>query len=481
MRNKSVTILAILLVMSMISGFVTFSSPFIKTAKAAEKEILMAAELNKKERADKHYQAGLSYYEKGDYGNARKELLKALSYYPAHKESAALLAAIRDTKKKEVKRQPEPQQATPVDEPRMITPVDEPKIVAPADEPKIVAPVDEPKIVAPVDEPPSISPDTGYIVHIVQSGESFSVLARMYYKDYTKYPMIARYNQMDANAVLKVGQEIKIPVVGRITIPGPPDKKDPEKPPTTSPPKRDVDPYANARQLGIDFFEEKNYLTAITVFEKILEKKPGDKKTVDYISLSHFEQGKSMFSKGEYVEAINQFELALGYDPNCSDCKTYIDNSLLKKKEMARKAGMELFEKKQYQEAITEFVKYLEEYQDDGIALEKTAEAHFQLGLILYREEEFLNAMDEFKASKKYDKDCDKCQEYINKSENTYKEIHYNKGIKYMLQQNLDDAINELQAVYNLDPGYKDVNSNLDTAKARKKRLEEIREETKAR
>ena len=70
---------------------------------------------------------------------------------------------------------------------------------------------------------------------------------------------------------------------------------------------------------------------------------------------------------------------------------------------------------------------------------------------------------------------CDKCNDNIQKCEDTYMEVHYDKGLAYFGDQKLADAIVEWELVYALDPNYKDVNKNLTKAKTLLERLESIK------
>ncbi len=56
---------------------------------------------------------------------------------------------------------------------------------------------------------------------------------------------------------------------------------------------------------------------------------------------------------------------------------------------------------------------------------------------------------------------CSQCRTYIKTCEDTYKEKHYNLGIHYFGKEQLEQAIKEWELVEKIDPGYKDVQSNL--------------------
>ncbi len=52
-----------------------------------------------------------------------------------------------------------------------------------------------------------------YIMHTLQADETISSLAERYYGDYRKFHLIAEYNELEDATKVKVGQEIKIPVI----------------------------------------------------------------------------------------------------------------------------------------------------------------------------------------------------------------------------------------------------------------------------
>jgi tetratricopeptide (TPR) repeat protein len=120
---------------------------------AQEKTATLEPQLNK--LAEQHYQNGLKYYRQGQYPPARKEFLTALRYNPVHVEAKEKLTAARK-EIEHVKR---------------------------------------------------------YITHTLQADETIATLAQRYYGDYRKFHLIAEYNELEDATKVKVGQEIKIPVI----------------------------------------------------------------------------------------------------------------------------------------------------------------------------------------------------------------------------------------------------------------------------
>ncbi|NIP22657.1 MAG: LysM peptidoglycan-binding domain-containing protein, partial [Phycisphaerae bacterium] len=52
-----------------------------------------------------------------------------------------------------------------------------------------------------------------YIMHTVQPEESLSKLAMEYYGDYSKFHVIAQFNNLEDGTSVRVGQELKIPEI----------------------------------------------------------------------------------------------------------------------------------------------------------------------------------------------------------------------------------------------------------------------------
>lgn len=379
------------------------------------------------ELAEKHYQNGLAFHRKGEYNRARQEFLTTLRYNPDHPEAEKMLQehVLQEQQVKGyVLHTIQPDESISMLAKKYYGDFKKFQIIAEYNQledatkvrggQEIKVPVVEgiPFFAKPEDiitvfgEIPKSSLTEvvlvkKFITHTVEPGESLSKLALRYYGDYKKFPIIAQYNQLDENASVRVGQKIRIPEVEGVPFAAKPTEEDErqaempvtsaaiEEPQTGEKEERElaaVDQSANYRELGIEFFNEKDYPTAISEFKKVLNVNPADNTALKYISASHFQQG-----------------------------------------------------------------------------------------LIVFAKEDYLTARDEFKASQQYNADCEKCEEYIKKSEETYLKIHYNKGVSYFGDEKLAEAVQEWELVSEIDPEYKDVNSNLNKAKKLLERLESIK------
>ena len=396
---------------------------------AKEKSTTIEQELHK--QAEEHYQIGLKFYNQGQYREARKEFLTALRYRPEHPEAKDKLKA---TKK-------------------------------------------------------DIEQVTGYIVHTLQPDETISTLAEKYYGDYRKFHLIAEYNELEDATKVTVGQEIKIPVIEGMPI-------------IADRAAIQTDTGELSKPFPGEIITVKGYITHTVQPEETLSKLAkmyyGDLKKYDIIvKFNNLEDGAPVRVGQELkipeveglpflAEGKAEEAKAAGIPPKrpmaAKESEKPKKETVVKKPPTIedpivnyRELGIELYKNKEYADAIIEFNKVISVRPNDSLARQYLAKSHFQQGLVLFRKEDYLGARDEFEASLKYDKKCDKCDENIRKSEDTFKEVHYNKGLAYFGEQKLADAIKEWESVYELDPNYKDVNKNLTKAKNLNERLESIK------
>ena len=313
-----------------------------KNEEAIEKSGLL--EKNMRILAEKHYRKGLKLRKKGKYQLARKEFLTTLELQPDHEKA---LRAIKHRAEIPAKK---------------------------------------------------------YIIHTIKPGESLSMVAKTYYGDYKKFPIIAEFNNMSHATQIKVGQKIKVPAI-----------------------------------------EEMPFLASKH------EIKTEEVKAPESVLLE--EEEKKDEGVEEPEEPEEPFDEVANY----------------------RSLGIEHFNNKEYPAAIVEFNKVLNANPDDKSTREYLYNTHFQYGIVLFKKEDYLAAKKNFETSLSYNKDCEKCQDYIKKSGEIYMETHYNRGLSYYGNQQLAEAVREWELVCTIDPKYKDVEKEIEKAKMLLERLENIK------
>lgn len=396
------------------------------------KEKSTSIEQDLRRMAEERYQTGKAFYANGQYGEARKEFLTALRFYPEHPQAKKMLAVQQGLEQVNtyILHTLQPDESISTLAQRYYGDYRKFHLISQYNELEDATRVtvgQEIKIpvlegIPIIAEPSEVRTDSGqvpqaltdeiimvksYITHVVQPGDSLSKLARTYYGDYNKFDLIAKFNDIDDLTSVRLGQEIKIPEVEGVPFSAKAQdenieeykvpkelsvgKEMPEREKSAEPKiekeKQTIDDQAaNYRELGIELFNDKKYTDAIIEFQKVLNVTPGDKVAINYLSLAHFKQGERSFEKVEYTRAIKEFE-----------------------------------------------------------------------------------------TSREYNKDCEKCNAYIKQSEDAFKTAHYRKGFSFYKKEKLAEAIHEWELVYNMDPAYKDVDKNLKKARKLHERLEAIK------
>ncbi len=261
-----------------------------------------------------------------------------------------------------------------------------------------------------------------YVTHTVKPDESLSKIAMMYYGDYKKFPLIAQFNNLGDATKVAPGDTIKVPQVAGV-------------------PFLVNDKPVETKTVEVPLGPEEAFEEAAPAMEEAAPDK-GDQE------LPPPEMEEKIILPVETTAAL--------------DVETYRD------------LGIELFEKKKYQEAIVEFNKVLQAAPEDEKARHYIYLSHYQPAMVLFGKRKYLEAKREFEEALKYNSECENCLTYITRSELEYKEIHYNKGLSFFANEQLKEAIQEWEMVTAVDPDYKEVQDHLSTAKRFLKKLEEI-------
>ena len=483
--------------------------------------------------ADERYTLGMKYHRQGKYGLARKEFLTALKYQPDHPKASKMLVSRQPQKAPEyTSHKVKPGESLSIIAKKYYGDYKKFDIIArynnimdatrvsPGQIIKIpnITGMAKPAMQSATDHKP-----TGFVWHTIAPGQSISRLAQIYYGDYKKFHLIARYNGMEDATQVKVGDKVKIPKIPGLafndpgakvpmaeeTRPSVPDTAaavplrpapteetylyQPDTIPAVAPEAEETQPDATPeipvtetdeqavayRDAGIELYNEGKYDDAIFELNKAVEAAPEDSQTQTYLAKAYFDSGVALFNQEDFSAAREAFESALQYDSQCAQCPEYIEKSKSGPAKANRTNGMAHFNRNEFPEAIAQFEQYLMARPGDAEIRQLLSKAYFQKALIDYNKGNFITATKGFSAALTYDSSCQKCNAYITQSEESYKDSHYNKGVVYYGNQQLTEAISEWEQVYNLDPGYKEVEQNLNKARDLMNKLEKIKKSQK--
>jgi len=373
---------------------------------AQEKSATIEPQLNK--LAEQHYQKGLKYYRQGQYPPARKEFLTALRYNPEHMEAKEKLTAARK-EIEHVKR---------------------------------------------------------YITHTLQADETIATLAERYYGDYRKFHLIAEYNELEDATKVKVGQEIKIPVIEGTPI-------------IADPATIQTDSGESSEALPGEIITVKRFIIHTVEPEESLSKLAkmyyGDLSKFDLIAkFNSIEDGTSLkvgqelkipeveglpfLVKGEAVETKTA---VIPKEPAVSKAVPPKEEVIEDQTVNYRELGIELYKNKEYAGAITEFKKVLNVNPADKVAINYIALAYFDKGRQSFEKKSYPQATKEFETSLKYNKDCSDCRKYIDTIQEKNAANFRQDAIALYNQKKYKEAIVKLEVLAKKNPKDSQVNGYL--------------------
>jgi tetratricopeptide (TPR) repeat protein len=449
--------------------------------------------------ADERYQLGMKYHSQGKYSLARKEFLTALKFNPDHPDAPKMLVSRKpDEVPKYTFHVVKPGESLSMiaktyygdyrkwDTIARFNKLEDATKVTPGQ--RLMIP-ELGGVALPIMPGQGAQDTDSYVLHTIGPGESISRLAQLYYGDYKLFHAIAQYNGMEDATRVSVGQKIKIPKLAGVPFTPPGERPRPvvetpvmEKVPTpvpvpeTAAPEHNGDEQIRAyRDTGIALYNEGKYEDAVFELNKAVEAAPDDDQTTAYLAKAYFEAGKEQFDQQDYLAAQESFESALHYDPKCAQCQANIDKSKLGPLLAYRSRGIDYFNQDNFQSAIGEFEQFLKERPQDKEIRAYISRAYYEQALTDYNRGDFLAAKSGFELSLANNAACEKCAAYITQSLNSFKDTHYNKGIVFFGKEQLPEAISEWEQVYELDPGFKDVEQNLSKARALLEKLERIK------
>jgi tetratricopeptide (TPR) repeat protein len=250
-----------------------------------------------------------------------------------------------------------------------------------------------------------------YFIHILQKGESLSILAKKYYGNVMEYPTIAYFNNITDINQVSVGQKIKIPIIEgkkilkddkkvkitppQVVKPVPEErvekkvvKKDEEIKEEDAPILEDYQQIAKLDEKSLEeifdkameLFKEDKFSEAIDKFQEVIKLYPDHPPTMKYLKISkeitsHLNKGTELNFARKYGMAFDEFSKILTLKPNSTIANDKIDNLL---SPMITEARFVFYDEQSPCEAISLLKKVLQRDPKN-----KDAKALFQEATIL--------------------------------------------------------------------------------------------------
>jgi tetratricopeptide (TPR) repeat protein len=214
-------------------------------------------------------------------------------------------------------------------------------------------------------------------VHIVQKGETVSIISKKYYNDPKQFQTIARFNNLPDATTIQVGKELKIPEIeglpflvpdgsseitadakvmdGQLTI----RDWEYEQEQKTKEVQEDAKAFENMvagyRDAGIELFQEKKYDEAIIEFKKVVNADPQDFQTQEYLYKAHLSSARALLETRDYNAADKRLQACLDFKSDCQQCRTIIKQCEDSYKELHYQLGIQYFGEEKLENAISEW------------------------------------------------------------------------------------------------------------------------------
>nr|WP_319490544.1 tetratricopeptide repeat protein [uncultured Desulfobacter sp.] len=299
-----------------------------------------------------------------------------------------------------------------------------------------------------------------YVVHTLLEGQSVSKLSLIYYGDLKYYPVIGKFNNMSDVTRVRAGEQLKIPVLNGLTV------EDLQK---------RYEAYMKERQSSREQHPRPSQPAAVAPPEPTAPVAPA----APMASPQESESPDVPDTPSQTYAPPEVIKPAETPEPDTVPAEEIAPEPVAPAEPPSNyDQAMALFQQKKYGQAIPLFKKAQADTPDNDQIAANLFESYFQQGLVQFKKEQYLDAKQSFASAVEYDSACTQCRTYIKTCEDTYKEKHYNLGIHYFGKEQLGQAISEWEQVEKIDPGYKDVQSNLTKARTLYERLESIKQST---
>jgi tetratricopeptide (TPR) repeat protein len=288
-----------------------------------------------------------------------------------------------------------------------------------------------------------------YRTYKVKDKDTLKNISKKFYKDPSKDFLIACFNNLKTGSELESGIILNLPILeSKFNRPS-------------------IHITAELKKAK-NLLKEKRYPEVVRVSEKILEYDRLNQKASDLKNSAYFRMGLELNGQENYSEAIEMFKkVAPDYQGVNQAMQQSINKALFK-------AEILLKEKKYGQTlAVAEKILNYDKSNTAARNLRNTAFCQQARNLIIRKNyTEALHVLG--KADPEYD--CVKKTIFdTHKAKKKQAEVHYLKGVKHFLNENLQSAITEWEKALALNPDHKKAKKNINNTRSLLEKLKKVK------
>jgi peptidoglycan/xylan/chitin deacetylase (PgdA/CDA1 family) len=288
-----------------------------------------------------------------------------------------------------------------------------------------------------------------YISYVPGKNDSLKGISEKFYKDPDLDFLIAYFNALKSESKPDPGKTLMLPILPR----------------EINPEKIDIHQEINSTK---HLLEKKKYQAAIHVSDKILKIDHLNKAAIDSKNKAYYQIGMEMIQNKKYFEAVDTFKkISPGYEGVDEAVQNAIQKELLN--------AERLLKKKKYDASIALSEKILSYDRSNNAAQKIISTAHCRLanGLLIRKKyDEVLNALN---GADPADICSKKIRTALKLSMKKEAEVHYIRGVKHFLNEELQSAINEWEITLKLDPIHAKAKKNIKNARNLLEKLKKVK------
>jgi len=288
-----------------------------------------------------------------------------------------------------------------------------------------------------------------YINYTFEKNDSLKLISDKFYKDPELVFLIVYFNNLKSDTKPQPGKILRIPIL-------------------ESDFNQTIDDHGQDMILAKSLLEKKQFQEVVVITQKILSNDPLNKDAIRLKDEAFYQIGIQLRSQGKYFEAIDTFKkITPEYDGVNVAIQETVRHVLLK--------GENLLKEKKYEETMGVAEKILG-YDPSNTAAKKLISKSFcQQGKGLFIQKKYDDAL---KVLEKADP-ADGCAEQIRLGvKNAIKqqaEAHYIRGVKYFLNEELQNAIKEWKKTLKLNPKHDKAKKNIQNARSLLEKLKKVK------
>ncbi|MBW2180747.1 MAG: hypothetical protein JRG81_10330 [Deltaproteobacteria bacterium] len=283
----------------------------------------------------------------------------------------------------------------------------------------------------------------------VKEKDTLKGISKKFYEDPSKDFLIAYFNNLETGKEPVPGTFLELPILGS----------------EFNQPMIDI---RIELKKAENLLKEKQYREVLDVSEKILEYDRLNKKASDLINSAYYQIGLELSGQEKYPEAIKMFK---NVTSNYQGVEEAIQHAINKELFKAKN----LLKQKQYEQALAVAGKILDYDKSNKTAKNLINTAFCQQGKNLIIRKNYTEALNVLsKADPQYN--CvKKTTSDVYKAKKKQAEVHYLKGVKYFLNEELQSAIKEWEKTLSLNPKHKKAKKNVKNARSLLDKLDKIK------